>query len=474
VTFDDATVTAGNAYAYELYATGDTANSAFAGPASVTVAADAADTLGTGTVPNGPYGLALTPNTTPEIRVQFYDNASDETGFIIERATGSGAAAGPFARVGTLPASDGVGQLLTFIDRTVESGTTYTYRVYAVNGPLQSSVAGPLSGTTPGVTAVNAPILSGVSTPFTQGPQTALVSFFDTSDNETGFVIERAGSADGPFTAVGTLPANNATTTQLEFFDTSVDFGQTYYYRVVAVSGGTRSAPSSVQSVTIPGGAQSPGTAPNGPYGLGLSQTSETQVQVLFYDNADNESSFVLQRADSSTGTFNTIANLFPSPGVGALNTFFDNTVVAGHTYAYRVFARNGPTFVSGTDGPASITLAPPGSFAGGGGSAGALGVPNGPYGLTFSLDALTPTSVRLSFLDNADNEAGFIVERSTAGGAFTPITSLPPSTGVGGRVYYTDTTVVAGTDYQYRVYAINGPYQSSIAGPASITTPSA
>src|SRR5207245_2900792 len=90
------------------------------------------------------------------------------------------------------------------------------------------------------------------------------------------------------------------------------------------------------------------------------------------------------------------------------------------------------------------------------------IGMPNGPYGLT--ANGAVTGGVSLAFYDNADNEAAFVVERSPAGSsAFTPIATLPMSPGVGQRVTYTDVTASVGTPYTYRVYAVNGPYQSSV-----------
>src|SRR5206468_5388470 len=100
-----------------------------------------------GTVPNGPYGIGF-PATGPfSVQVQFYDNATDETGFVVGRSERSDAG---FVEIGRAALSSGAGQVVTFTDATVSSGTTYYYRAYAVNGPLVSSIAGPAAVHTPG------------------------------------------------------------------------------------------------------------------------------------------------------------------------------------------------------------------------------------------------------------------------------------------------------------------------------------
>ena len=53
---------------------------------------------------------------------------------------------------------------------------------------------------------------------------------------------------------------------------------------------------------------------------------------------------------------------------------------------------------------------------------------------------------MNLSFRDNANNETGFIVERSTDGVTFAQLgTNLPPRTNGSATVTLTDTTIAAG-----------------------------
>jgi PKD repeat protein len=73
---------------------------------------------------------------------------------------------------------------------------------------------------------------------------------------------------------------------------------------------------------------------------------------------------------------------------------------------------------------------------------------------------ALTATvqsgpQVALQWTDNADNEDGFVVERSATGaaGSFVQIGTAPASAGTG-TTSFDDTTVAAGTSYWYRVAA--------------------
>jgi titin len=119
---------------------------------------------------------------------------------------------------------------------------------------------------------------------------------------------------------------------------------------------------------------------------------------------------------------------------VGANTTSFTDTSVGLNTrYYYRVRA-NGPLGNSTWSNIASALT--PGRL------------PLAPSGLVVT--SPSATSARLAWLDNANNEQGYYVERSTNGGAtFARIATLPANTRL-----YTNFGVIAGT--QYRVQAYN------------------
>jgi titin len=90
---------------------------------------------------------------------------------------------------------------------------------------------------------------------------------------------------------------------------------------------------------------------------------------------------------------------------------------------------------------------------------------PAAPSGL--AAGALSSSQISLSWTDNAGNEDGFQVERSTDGNAFGPAgTAGANATG------YTDTGLSVGTQYWYRVRAINAYGQSAYSNVVTATTP--
>jgi streptogramin lyase len=81
---------------------------------------------------------------------------------------------------------------------------------------------------------------------------------------------------------------------------------------------------------------------------------------------------------------------------------------------------------------------------------------------------AVNSTKIKMSWTDNAANEAWLKVERKIgAGGAFAQITVLPPDT-----TGYTDTGLTGHTEYVYRVMACNPAGCSAPSAEVSETTP--
>ncbi|RMG28706.1 MAG: T9SS C-terminal target domain-containing protein [Bacteroidetes bacterium] len=92
---------------------------------------------------------------------------------------------------------------------------------------------------------------------------------------------------------------------------------------------------------------------------------------------------------------------------------------------------------------------------------------PNAPAAPT-NLVATTQSSssISLSWTDNANNEDGFVVERSSGGSAFSQVASLGANV-----TSYTDNGLSAATTYSYRVYAFNVDGNSVVSNTASATT---
>lgn len=201
-------------------------------------------------LPAAPTSLAGTALAGPQVSLTFTDNATNETGFVIERCTvvAPNTSCTNFAQIAQAPARTATGSgTVTYLDATVTVATGYVYRVAAVNAAGMSSYA------TPGPVLVNvpaAPPAPAAPTSFTalavsQGNQRRanLAWTVGNTANLTGFTIQRA--TDSGFTAnVVSTPITIPTQTTLTV--TGLARNTFYYFRIKAnnlTTGGSSSSP---------------------------------------------------------------------------------------------------------------------------------------------------------------------------------------------------------------------------------------
>lgn len=189
---------------------------------------------------------------------------------------------------------------------------------------------------------------------------------------------------------------------------------------------------------------------PTGPTAIAMSKTS---VRVNWVNpaappvgdpaNSRVATSYVVERqTQSPLGSWTRVG----VTADGGATTYTDNTAQALTTYKYRVRAENAKSF---SDWVVSASVTTP-----------AKDIPAAPSNLTLTLQS-GPWIV-VSFLDNANNETRFRVQRSMNGGAYSTVASLNASTGVGLTVTWTDKTITAGNSYAYRVQAYNADGSSA------------
>ena len=161
-----------------------------------------------------PSDLVVTTASARQLNLTWTDNASDETGTRIERATNAG---GPFSHVGTVAAN-----VESYADVTVNDLTTYYYRVLAFN-----------------VAGVTAPSNTDSATTLFAPPDnlwaiivsSSRIDLFwsDNSSGESGYHIERKTGAAGTYSQIASV-GPNVETFKIEGLEAST----TYYYRVRA------------------------------------------------------------------------------------------------------------------------------------------------------------------------------------------------------------------------------------------------
>jgi hypothetical protein len=136
--------------------------------------------------------------------------------------------------------------------------------------------------------------------------------------------------------------------------------------------------------------------------------------------------------------------------------TFTDLTVGSNVTYFYRVTAYNS---AGGTASNVVSVRTPVGTK------------PASPSDLTSALHGtLAAPTVTLAWRDNSINETGFVLERSSDGGATFPVTfNIPAKAGANTSVSFVDATVALGTTYTYQVKAVNGAVSSAYSNQVSV-----
>ncbi len=160
-----------------------------------------------------PTGLQVDSTTLDGVTLSWTDNATNETGFYVERGT---AAVGPFTTVATLGLDE-----VTYTENDLSTGMDYYYRVCSFNADGDSPYSGVVLATTLGAAA---PTGLQVDTTTTNS---VTISWTDNATDETGFYVEWSTISSGPFTTVGTLGQDVETYTQ-----STLSSGTYYYYRV--------------------------------------------------------------------------------------------------------------------------------------------------------------------------------------------------------------------------------------------------
>jgi autotransporter-associated beta strand protein len=264
--------------------------------------------------PAAPTALSATAVSGSQINLTWTDNASNETGFKIYRRIGL---EGTYEQVAGAAANS-----TSFNDTGLSGETLYFYRVAATNASGES-VWCPETSATTFTAPPTAP--TGLSAA-TAGPNAISLSWTDTSNNETGFLIERSLSSSGGFSVIASVAANVT-----NFTDTALTANTVFFYRVAAANGIGSSPYSNIAEGTtvLP-------PLPSAPTGLSATVFSGSQIDLSWTDTSTNESGFKLMRKTGAGGTYTTIATVAPNTTI-----FFDSGLNSGTTYFYRLVATN-------------------------------------------------------------------------------------------------------------------------------------
>jgi len=201
----------------------------------------------TATAPDAPAQLQAGAVSASRVDLTWQDRSSDESGFKIERRTGSGS----FAELGTVSADT-----TSYADRSVQAATTYTYRVRAYNPAGNSSYSNQATAKTAEAPVEQPSPPDQLTANATSDGQVNL-SWHDQSDNAAGFAIERKIGSEH-YHEIARVDADVTTYTDGDALEPSTR----YSYRVRAYNGAgnsdyseeanaTTSAPLTGKSITI-------------------------------------------------------------------------------------------------------------------------------------------------------------------------------------------------------------------------------
>ena len=269
----------------------------------------------------------------------------------------------------------------------------------------------------------------------------------DNSFNERGYLLYRSLQETQGFDEI-----DNITAPAESYIDSyGLNELTTYYYKILAYNNSGSSNFSNTSSTTTP---EAPAEPPSAPSNLRVTAHSYNFIKIVWNDNSSNEDKFEIFRSEvlGSCSAFTYLNEVAPG-----IKVYQDGSLTAEKIYYYCVRASNtaGPSLFAG---PVSETT-----------DSEPLTAPNTPSGLNATKAG--ESKIDLSWIDNADNESGYIIQRSLSqssgyqedGRIEQPIASNPAT--------YQSQGLNPSTLYWFRVIAYNGAGNSSPSASASATT---
>jgi len=265
---------------------------------------------------SAPTGFAASSPNTTQINLSWTDNTASETGFKIERCTGTGCS--DFAQITTVGAN-----IVTYQDTSVCNATSYSYRIRAYRtSPLwDSDYSSTASAATSSVTAPGSFAATAVTDTRTD------LSWTDNTTDETGFRIERCAGQGCSNYAEITTTAANATT----YSNTGLTPSENYCYRIRAYKTAT------CGWNTVYSTESCDQTCSAAPTGLTATALNSMMIQLDWTDNANDEDGYELE-VKIWNGKFVTIETL-----AADATTYTDNRSIEPEmSYTYRLRAYRG------------------------------------------------------------------------------------------------------------------------------------
>jgi hypothetical protein len=290
----------------------------------------------TPTVPASPSSLAVSSAAYNNVSLSWLDNASNESGYKVERSTDGVS----FGEIATLGAGT-----RAFSDGSVSASSRYFYRVRAYNSAGVSSYSNTVDVTTAAAATLPA---SPTGLAMTSAAYNSIaLAWWDNAGNESGYKVER--SQDGvTFSEIASLGAGAGS-----YSDTAVAASSNYYYRVRAWNSVGVSGYSNTVAAATPA-APAPIAVPQAPSSIVASDGGNGSAVVSWTADVTNVSSFEIRRE-----TYDPRKNIWGrSALVGTVPSSLLSLIDSTHSGTFRYFVRAvNASGKSGERGPAEVTV---------------------------------------------------------------------------------------------------------------------
>ena len=343
---------------------------------------------------------AVNRMSSTSLRVR-WNKVASASGYVVYRSTKE---ASGYKAIKTITK----GSTLTYTNKKLKSGTKYYYKVRAYKTVSGKKVYGDYCSVVAGVP------LSTPSVKTKSGSFDTITISWKKVKGATGYYIERSETKSGTYVVIKNISNDYV----LQATDDAIDPFKTYYYKVTAYADAAiwrTFATSSIKSCKGVLGTPVVTVMP-----------SETGVRLEWYPGVAGADYYEVYRATSKNGKYTALS----MTNIDA--HYVDTTAVSGKTYYYKVRLKNtynGVVRYSSYSKVKSIVY----------------------VARTTGLTGTTQTgAINLSW-DKTSGASGYVIERSTDGGA--SFKALKTITSVK-TLKYKDSSVSTGITYTYRIRA--------------------
>lgn len=337
----------------------------------------------------------ISSSVSGHVRLDWEDNSDNEMIFELERKEGAGA----FITIAEIPANSS-----SYVDTEVDSETTYSYQIRALNITAASEYSNIATLTTPSPAPTNLHVISVTGS-------SATLEWEDNSPDEDGFRIEKKKGSGTWSTAATVGP--NMSSVEVDLLEEYA----TYSFRVCSCDEHGDSAWSNTVTVT---------TMLRAPSDLIATATASDTICLSWDDNSGKEGGFKIEQKENG-GSWQLICTVVSNTTVKEINGLSPGT-----DYCYRICAYKDSSTSIWSNTSCSTTQS---------------GVPAAPSNLTATGYCW---EVELTWQDNSSDESGFNIYR-LSGSTYFFVGSVGPNT-----TTYWDRDLPCGLLWCYKIRAFN------------------